>query len=125
LQGKKYLGDDRLVSILDKLKFNRNIKNDTSFLKYKGGILIISTYERLEESNLKEAVYNLISLIELSRANYFIGISNHHHTLEEMNKGINESIFAADVSSIAPVTLHFYKDIGIYFLFMKIQYAIG
>lgn len=111
---KKYLGDDRLISILDKLKFNRNIKNDTSFLKYKGGLLIISTYERLEESNLKDTVYNFINLIGLNRTDYFIGISDHHHTLEEMDKGINESIFAAEVSSIAPVTLHFYKDIGIY-----------
>lgn len=111
---KKYLGDDRLISILDKLKFNRNIKNDTSFLKYKGGLLIISTYERLEEINLKDTVYNFINLIGLNRTDYFIGISDHHHTLEEMDKGINESIFAAEVSSIAPVTLHFYKDIGIY-----------
>ncbi len=99
---------------MNKLKFNKNIKNDTSLLKYKGGILIISTYEQFEESNLKETVYNLISLIELSSSEYFIGISNQHHNLEEMNKGINESIFAAYVSSIAPVTLHFYRDIGIY-----------
>ena len=111
---KKYLGDDRLIPILDKLKFNRNVKNDTSFLKYKGGILIISTYEMLEESNLKDTIYNFINLIGLNREEYFIGISNHHHTLEEMDKGINESIFAAEVSSISSATLNFYKDIGIY-----------
>lgn len=111
---KKYLGDDRLISILDKFKFNRNIKNNTSLLKYKGGILIISTYERLEKSSLKDNVYNFVSLIGLNRVDYFIGVSNYHHTLEEMDKGINESIFAAGVSNMAPVTLQFYSDIGIY-----------
>ena len=111
---KKYLGDDRLISILDKLRFNKNIKNDTTFLKYKGGILIISTYEQLEESNLKDTVYNFINIIGLNRDDYFIGISNHHRGLEEMDKGINESIFASEVSSIAPINLHFYKYTGIY-----------
>lgn len=114
LKEKKYLGDDRLISVLDRFKFNRNIKNDTSILKYKGGILIISTYERLEESNLKDTFYNFINLTGLNRSDYFIGVSNRHLTLEEMDKGINESIYAAEVSGIAMETLHFYKDIGIY-----------
>lgn len=111
---KKYLGDDRLISMLNKLKFNRNIKNDTSFLKYKGGILIISTYKQLQESNLKGAVYSFINNTGLSTADYFIGVSNRHLSLEEMDKGINESIYAAEISAITAETFNFYKDIGIY-----------
>lgn len=111
---KKYIGDERLISTLDKLKFNRNIRNNISLFKYNGGILIISTYEKHEESNLEDTAYNLLNLIGLNRADYFIGISNHHYALEEMDKGIYESIFSADVGRTEPLNLHFYKDIGIY-----------
>jgi hypothetical protein len=114
LKEKKYLSDDRIISVLNKLKFNRNIKNDTSILKYKGGILIISTYEHLDESKLKDTVYNLINLTGLNSYDHFIGVSNVHHSLEEIDKGINESIYAAEACEIAAETLYFYKDIGIY-----------
>ncbi|MFT5874131.1 MAG: hypothetical protein ACI8WT_003091 [Clostridium sp.] len=111
---RKYIGDDRLISVLDRLKFNRNIKNDTSSLKYKNGILIICTYEMIMENNLKNNVNNFIDYSGLNRDSYYIGISNQHNNLEEMGEGVNESIFASTVSETTNESLYFYKDIGIY-----------
>ncbi|MBU3174919.1 PucR family transcriptional regulator [Clostridium estertheticum] len=111
---KKYVGDDRLISVLERLKFNRNIKSDTSILKYKNGILIICTYDVIKEGNLKNNINNFIDFSGLNRSSYYIGISNQHTTLEEMGKGVNESIFASTVSETANESLYFYKDTGIY-----------
>lgn len=110
----KYLSNERLLSLLNRMKFYRNIKNDASVLKYKNGIMIITSYDKFDNNDIKDMALEFISHTSLNIKDYFIGISNFHTNLEEMNKGMNEAIFAAETSRMLDKNTSFYKDIGMY-----------
>ena len=65
-------------------------------------------------NNLKD----LIDFHEINRDRYFIGISDHHSSLQELNKGIKESLYAVDTSEIHKKDLILFKDIGVYRILM-------
>jgi hypothetical protein len=113
-KGKKYFGDNKIINLLENLKRNKNINLHSSVLKYRNGILIIFTDERIDEKNIKSNVNFLIECIGINISEYFIGVSDVHSSLGELDNGINETIFAQKTGEISNNSFNYFNDIGIY-----------
>lgn len=113
-KGKKYFGDNKIINILENLKRDKNINLHSSVLKYRNGILIIFTDERIDEKNINNNVNFLIECIGINISEYFIGVSDVHSSLGELDNGINESIFAQKTGEISNNSFNYFNDIGIY-----------
>ncbi|MDD2481278.1 MAG: PucR family transcriptional regulator ligand-binding domain-containing protein [Lutispora sp.] len=66
LKEKRYIDNDKIIVMLERIKRNINIDYATSIFKYRNGIMIISTYEQLNERDKKIILgicYNVWTLI--------------------------------------------------------------
>ncbi|NMM64002.1 PucR family transcriptional regulator [Clostridium sp. P21] len=105
------------VNIMRLLKISKDtelINEETSFFKYKHGIIIISTCENAaDKRNLLITIESIIRNVGITECEYNIGISNYYLSLDELDKAINESLYAVRVSEISKNKTLF-KDMGIY-----------
>ena len=115
---KRYIDNSKIIVSLERMKRNKNINHSTSIFKYRNGIMIISTYEQLNESDKKNSVRNLLKCIDINITDYYIGVSSLHFKLEELNKGVEESIFALKTSEVEEKSFSYFEDIGIYSILM-------
>jgi PucR family transcriptional regulator, proline-responsive transcriptional activator len=115
---KKFIGDNKIVALIEKLKRNKSTSLYDSILKYGNGILIISTYEKIEEKDFKKTTSSLLKDIGINHEEYYIGISNLHKSLNELGNCINESIFAQKTGEVSSNSLNYFSDIGVYSILM-------
>lgn len=115
---KKYIGNNKIVAILDRLRRTKSIDLHSTALKYRNGILVIHTGEKLEDKNLDSVVSLLIDKIGINIQEYYIGVSNLHNNLGELDNGINESIFAQRTGEVSNYSFNHFSDIGIYSILM-------
>lgn len=115
---KKYIDDKRNIAFLEKLKHNRNISLYTSVFKYRGGIFIIATQDQLEAAGMKNMVVDLLNTLNINRSDYYVGISDLHFSLDEMDQGIHQSVFALKACEASEVNLKYFSEIGIYKIVM-------
>lgn len=115
---KKYVGNINILTLLEKLKQNKNTDIYSAVLKYRDGVLIIFTDEKIDEKNIKNNVNSLIERIGISVSEYYIGVSNLHFRLEKLDIGINESIFAQKTSEVSGSSFNYFNDIGVYSILM-------
>lgn len=113
-KNKKYIHSDALISFMESLKRKRKIGLHSTALKYRNGILIIFTEDRLELKNFKNNVDYLINTLGIQMPDYYIGVSNLHSTLVELDQGIKESLFAQKTCEVSPLTFNYFNDIGIF-----------
>lgn len=111
---KKYKNDGNIIRLLERVKRNKAKNIYSSIFKYRDGILIIYTYENLEESSAVQNLQKLIEDIGIDKDRYFIGISSSYLNLNELDKGLNESFYAAKTCEIFENSTTFFKDIGIF-----------
>lgn len=111
---KEYTNNGNIISILEKVNRNKTKSVNSVILKYRSGIFVIYSYEKLNKNIVVNKLFNLINSIGLTEDKYFIGISNYYSDLNELNRGINESVYAQKTSEIYQNNTIFYKDIGIY-----------
>jgi len=73
-----FIAHDRYQIVFDsrKLLYFRNVIN--IILKYRSGIFVIYSYEKLNKNIVVNKLFNLINSIGLTEDKYFIGISNYH-----------------------------------------------
>lgn len=102
-------------------KYNRSKDKSDSVFKYKRGILGIITRDKIENNNIDNLVYEFISELNISLEEFDIGISRVHGNLDELNVGVNESLYALDVGDISSKNITFYNDIGIYKILLPFQ----
>ena len=118
IKEKKFTGDNKIISIIDKLKRNKSTSIYDSILKYGNGILIVSTFEKLEEKDYKNKVNYLLKTTNINILEYYIGISNLHTSISELGNGINESIFAQKTGEVSSNNFNYFSDIGVYSILM-------
>lgn len=115
---QKFIGDNKIISVIETLKKTKNLTLYDSILKYRNGILIISTFEKLQLKDFQGKVDSLIKKIGMNVSDYYIGVSNLHTNLSKLSIGINESIFAQKTGEVSQNNLNFFSDIGVYSILM-------
>lgn len=118
LKEKRYIDNGNIIVMLERIKRNKNIDYFTSIFKYRNGIMIIATYEQLNERDKKNKTRNLLQYMDINITDYYIGISSLHFKREELNKGVKESIFAQRASEVEEKSFSYFEKIGIYSILM-------
>lgn len=118
IKEKRFAEEDKIISIIESLKRNKNINLYTSILKYRNGILIISTFEKLQYKDFTNKVNLLLKIIGINISDYYVGVSDLHISLSELGNGINESIFAQRTGELSRNTFNYFNDIGVYSILM-------
>lgn len=120
LKPKKYIGESDLSNIIDTL--NRDLAVNHIAYRYHGVIFIIYTYdENLKEKkdmNFDKLVSLAMSSLFFNLKDFYIGISNFHKNIDELNLSLRESIYAMRVASIDEENKKYYNEIGVYKLLM-------
>lgn len=115
---KKYVNNTHIIKLLERYKRSKGKSIYNSVFKYRTGILIILSYENMDENSAMASIKRLMTDIGIDDSKYIIGISNKHSNLNEMARGINEGLYAVSTSEISDESITFYKDIGIYRVIM-------
>lgn len=114
----KYTHSDIIISFIESLKRKKKIGLHSTALKYRNGLLIIFTEDRIELKNFKNNVDNLINTLGIEVLDYYIGVSSLHSTLVELDQGIKESLFAQKTGEVSTLTFNYFNDIGIFSILM-------
>ena len=126
LKPKKYIDENSLTNIINIL--NRDLGASHVAYRYHGIIFIICTYEDSHKENKSTEFSRLVRLmiysLSLDLNDYYIGISNFHKYIDELNFALRESMYAMRVSSIEGENIKYYYEIGVYKLLMP-SYSEG
>lgn len=115
---KKYINNENIIRLLERFNRSKTKSIYHSVFKYRSGILIIFSFENLDKNSVVNNLYKLMDNIGINSDQYIIGISNNYFSLNELNRGINESFYAVKTNEISDNKKTFYKDIGIYKIIM-------
>ena len=126
LKPKKYIDENSLTNIINLL--NRDLGASHVAYRYHGIIFIICTYEDSHKENKSTEFSRLVRLmiysLFLDLNDYYIGISNFHKYIDELNFALKESMYAMRVASIEGENIKYYYEIGVYKLLMP-SYSEG
>ena len=126
LKPKKYIDENSLTNIINIL--NRDLGASHAAYRYHGIIFIICTYEDSHKENKSTEFSRLVRLmiysLFLDLNDYYIGISNFHKYIDELNFALKESMYAMRVASIEGENIKYYYEIGVYKLLMP-SYSEG
>lgn len=117
-KSKRYIDSDSIITLLDSLKRRKKVDLHSTALKYRNGILIIFTEDKIQEKNFKSNVDYLISCVGIDVSEYYIGVSSLHSSLVELDQGIKESLFAQKTGEVSNETFNYFNDTGIYSILM-------
>lgn len=117
-KSKRYIDSDSIIALLDSLKRRKKIDLHSTALKYRNGILIIFTEDKIQEKNFKSNVDYLISCVAIDVSEYYIGVSSLHPSLVELDQGIKESLFAQKTGEVSNEAFNYFNDTGIYSILM-------
>lgn len=120
LKPKKYIDESSLSNIINSL--NRELGVSHSAYRYHGCIFIIYTFEDNHKEKKGAEFETLVGLMMnslfLDLNDYYIGISNFHKYIDELNFVLKQSMYAMRVASIEEENIKYYYEIGIYKLLM-------
>ena len=126
LKPKKYIDENSLTNIINIL--NRDLGASHVAYRYHGIIFIICTYADSHKENKSTEFSRLVRLmiysLFLDLNDYYIGISNFHKYIDELNFALKESMYAMRVASIEGENIKYYYEIGVYKLLMP-SYSEG
>lgn len=126
LKPKKYIDENSLTNIINIL--NRDLGASHTAYRYHGIIFIICTYEDSHKENKSTEFSRLVRLmiysLFLDLNDYYIGISNFHKYIDELNFALKESMYAMRTASIEGENIRYYYEIGVYKLLMP-SYSEG
>lgn len=114
MKRKNYSDEGETVSLLERIKRNKAIGLHSTALKYRSGILIIRTFEKMHDSPKKAEVEALIRDLDIDRSQFFIGVGEAHQELGMLDIGIGECLHAETTAEVAGHMLCHFRDIGIY-----------
>ena len=126
LKPKKYIDENSLTNIINIL--NRDLGASHAAYRDHGIIFIICTYEDSHKENKSTEFSRLVRLmiysLFLDLNDYYIGISNFHKYIDELNFALKESMYAMRTASIEGENIRYYYEIGVYKLLMP-SYSEG
>jgi sugar diacid utilization regulator len=113
---KTHIDNSNILKTLNMLKLTRNedlSNNKTSILKYGSGILIIYSFDDSNENQPQEKLHSIIDTLKIKKTDYFIGISDIHHNINELNLCIKKSIYTTTSCKNNNINCLEFKDIGL------------
>ena len=115
LKPKKYIEENTLSTIIDNLNKGLNINH--AAYRYRGCIFIIYTYEE-KNNDFNKLVDLTVASLFINLNDYYMGISNFHKYIDELDMVLKESMYAMRVASIEEENQKYYDEIGVYKLLM-------
>ena len=120
LKPKKYIEENNLSNIINSL--NRDLAINHAAYRYRGSIFIIYTYQdrhgEKKEIDFNKLVSLAMSSLFVNLEDYYLGISNFHKNIDELNLALKESMYAMRVASIEEQNKKYYYEIGGYKILM-------
>lgn len=121
---KNYVDDSKIIKILNMLRLSRNKKLHnvgTSIFKYENGILIIYSFENLKGELVKNELLSIIDALKIEKSEYYIGISDIHYNINELDMCIKKSISASISCKKRNIDCLDFKNIGIDKIILPLQ----
>lgn len=120
LKPKEYIEENILLNIINTL--NRDLGVNHAAYRYHGSIFVVYTYENKyrekNEMDFNKLVGLAMSSIFVNLDDYYIGISNFHKNIDELNLALKEAMYAMRVASIEDKSKKYYYEIGTYKILM-------
>ncbi|MBX7403599.1 PucR family transcriptional regulator [Clostridium chauvoei] len=89
-------------------------------IHYKGGYLVINTFNDVDLDDIENIILRRLEWLGFSNKEYFIGISNLHEKLCDLDKSIQESLYAFKHSKTYNKDIAFFRKIGLNRIFIPI-----
>lgn len=108
---------------LDRLKNLDYFKEEDSIFKYKQGMLVILTFHDEDEKkvNLKKVTQEFYFRTSLIPDDYLLGVSDCLQALHQLDKGIQQSLYACKVCEIQQSHQKRFDEIGLYKVILPFQ----
>ncbi|MGM9532733.1 PucR family transcriptional regulator [Intestinibacter sp.] len=120
LKPKKYIEENNLSSIINTL--NRDLEISHAAYRYHGAIFIVYTYEdrhrEKKDIDFSKLVGLAMSSLFVNLNDYYVGVSNFHKNIDELNMALKEAMYAMRVASIEEQNKKYYYEIGVYKILM-------
>lgn len=111
---KTHSDNSSLLSSVKNLVKNKQLSLYSTALRYRGGILLIYTDEKIRSQ--RSILNYALDSLDINREEYYIGVSDLHYNLGELNDAINESIYAEKTGEASGRSFNEFNDIGIYMI---------
>lgn len=103
---------DQVVEITDLLS-PLTTSYDSMFC-YKNGVMLIQSKELFKPATVEEIAKKYLDALGTLAPDYYVGISNIHHNLLEIQSALNECIYAAMLNGNESTAFTAYKSLGVY-----------
>lgn len=111
----------KALSIL-RLSRNKNLHNTgTSIFKYENGILIIYSFENPNGKLVRDNLFSIIDALKIDKNSYYIGVSDIHHNINELDICIKKSLCASKSCMKKNKDCLDFKNIGIDKVILPLQ----
>ncbi|GAA0125440.1 hypothetical protein UT300019_13420 [Clostridium sp. CTA-19] len=89
-------------------------------INYKGGYLVINTFNDVDVDDIENIILRRLEWLGFSHKEYIIGVSNLHSKLTDLDKSIQESLYAFKHSKTYKKGVSFFRKIGLNRIFIPI-----
>ncbi|WP_206459955.1 PucR family transcriptional regulator [Anaerovorax sp. IOR16] len=117
----KHTGEGTHFRALERLKNLDYFKKEHSIFKYNQGMLAILTFDNLRKINSKKIAQEFWLYTALDPDNYILGVSDCLLALHQLDKGIQQSLYACKVCEIQQNRQRLYEEIGLYKVILPFQ----
>ena len=94
--------------------------NHSKVILYKDGYLVINTFESIDYNDIENIIQRRLEWLGFSHKEYIIGVSNIYNRLKNLDKSIQESLYAFKHSKTYKKEISFFKKIGLNRVFIPI-----
>lgn len=122
LKEKRFVSKDNLISNIQYLKKSKIIASTDAIIKYRQGILLICTDDKMDQATYQKKVKYILGAVDPHLSDYYAGISNlhgdNHSHLVDLGYGICESLFACSTAEVSNKSICYFSKIGIHSILM-------
>lgn len=108
------LGDDEYVDLVSAYRQSALYDHRNALYRFQNGLMYIISDDAIEEKATKGYIERLVETITGSSADYSSGLSDLHYDLSELDRAMQEAIYAAMGNRGASESLTRYSDLGSY-----------
>jgi len=128
LKEKRFVSEDRLISAIQNLKNAKVVSSTDAIIKYRQGILLIYTEDKMEKTAYQKKVKYILGAVDPHLQDYYVGVGNLHNdprsNLSDLGYGICESLFAGSTAEVSGKPLCYFNEIGIHSILMPLHQDI-
>ena len=113
LKEKRYINDEAIIEIAERYKRSRKKPREHGIFKYKDGLIVILTYEKLPHQPKLDLSY-LLNIGDYELTDFYIGYGETEISLQLLDKSIKEAVYANMVCEMDNRESVDYSEIGLY-----------